>query len=472
MKRSRTRGGIRFGPFQGTPRAFGPDAAPQKLWIPLRQGFGEPVEPLVGAGDTVLAGQIIGRNDEVLSSPIHAPFSGKIEQIATVGEEESRDRIVVLAADGKDDRAERQPIGPDFAKRPAEEVARALYEAGVTGLGRAGIPTAFHSSPANPDDIDTLIVPVFETSPLAPGIEPRLDGRWKELAAGILALAHSLSVERIILAYTAQSVRNQLAAWLNQLTTAELRQVTDRYPQEWDEMLVETLTDRRVPDDGLAVEVGVVCADVHTALAAYQAVHFGQPLIRQEVALVGSGLAQPEIIRAPIGTLVEDLVVPRKIQKGEVRIVYGDSMTGVTVDAHHAAVARGLTTVTVLPEVTSPEMLGFIMPGKERHSYSNAFLSALVPGTANSNDTGIHGEDRPCICCNYCAEVCPRDLMPYQLSKLVRIEEIEEARLINLTGCIECGLCNYVCPSKILLLEDIRKGKQMLAEEMAHEREE
>jgi Na+-translocating ferredoxin:NAD+ oxidoreductase RnfC subunit len=127
--------------------------------------------------------------------------------------------------------------------------------------------------------------------------------------------------------------------------------------------------------------------------------------------------------------------------------------------------------VTVLPEMTNPEMLGFLKPGKERHSYSNAFLSALVPGTSNENDTGIHGEDRPCICCNYCAEVCPRDLQPYQLSKLIRIEEIEEANQVRLTACIECGLCNYVCPSKILLLEDIRKGKQMLAEEMAHDQE-
>lgn len=471
MKRMKMRGGVRFGTFQGTPRAFGPDAFPKRVWVPLQQGYGEAAQPLVSPGEKVLAEQIIGRDDSATSTPVHSPVSGSVEHVGPISENQAGESFIVVAADGREDRVERKPIGPDFEKHPAEEIGRALYECGVTAFGRAGIPSPFNTSPAEPGAIDTLIVAMLETSPLNPGVDTRLNGRWKELASGIQILRRALAVDRVIVAFSSDEVRKQFIPWLNQVSEAEVRKVSEKYPQDWDEMLVEGLTDRRVPDDGLSTDVGVVCIGINAALAAYAGVLFGQPVTRQEVALVGSGLAQPEIIRAPVGTAVSELLENRRVPELPVRVILGDPLTGVAVEGGRAPVSRGLETITVLREVRDPEMFAFLKPGRDRHSHSNAFVSALVPSTHFENDTGLHGEERPCICCNYCDEVCPRDLMPYQLSKLVHIEEIEEARLIHLTACIECGLCSYVCPSKIPLLEDIRRGKQMLAEEMAHEQQ-
>jgi electron transport complex protein RnfC len=469
MKRRKMRGGVRFGTFQGTPRAFGPDAFPKRLWVPLRQGYGEAVQPLVSSGEKVLAEQIIGRDDGVISTPIHAPLSGSVEHVGSISENGDGENFIVIAADEREDRAERKPVGLDFERQPSEEIARALYECGVTALGRTGIPSPFKSCPAEPDAIDTLIVAMLETFPLSPGVDTRLNGRWKELASGIQVLRRALAVDRVIVAFSSDEVRKQFIPWLNQVPDAEVRKVSEKYPQDWDETLVEALAERRVPDGGLSTDVGVVCIGINAALAAYAAVLFGQPLIRQEVALVGSGLAQPEIVRAPIGTAVSELLGTRRTPDAPVRVILGDPLVGIAVEEGRAPVSRGLETITVLRETKDPEMFAFLKPGRDRHSHSNAFVSALVPSTHFENDTGLHGEERPCICCNYCDEVCPRDLMPYQLSKLVRIEEIEEARVIHLTACIECCLCSYVCPSKIPLLEDIRRGKQMLAEELAHE---
>ena len=43
----------------------------------------------------------------------------------------------------------------------------------------------------------------------------------------------------------------------------------------------------------------------------------------------------------------------------------------------------------------------------------------------------------------------------------------EEAEATGLDRCIECGLCSYVCPSKIELLSELRAGKRRVEEENA-----
>ena len=55
----------------------------------------------------------------------------------------------------------------------------------------------------------------------------------------------------------------------------------------------------------------------------------------------------------------------------------------------------------------------------------------------------------PCINCGDCAIACPKALQP-QLLFWYR-EDTERARDLNLSDCIECRLCDRVCPSDIPL---------------------
>ena len=34
----------------------------------------------------------------------------------------------------------------------------------------------------------------------------------------------------------------------------------------------------------------------------------------------------------------------------------------------------------------------------------------------------------------------------------------------NIFNCIECGACEYVCPSRVPLIESIKNGKEILVE--------
>jgi electron transport complex protein RnfC len=78
--------------------------------------------------------------------------------------------------------------------------------------------------------------------------------------------------------------------------------------------------------------------------------------------------------------------------------------------------------------------------------------------------TAAHISDYPCTNCGECVRVCPARM---QINLLVRyleagkFEDAEES--YDLSACVECGLCSYVCVSKIPILQYIVLAKHELA---------
>lgn len=68
-------------------------------------------------------------------------------------------------------------------------------------------------------------------------------------------------------------------------------------------------------------------------------------------------------------------------------------------------------------------------------------------------------EERVCIRCGKCIEVCPMGLMPAVLATLVRKKNFDTALEYSIMSCDDCGCCAYVCPSNIPLVQLLRYGK-------------
>jgi len=64
-----------------------------------------------------------------------------------------------------------------------------------------------------------------------------------------------------------------------------------------------------------------------------------------------------------------------------------------------------------------------------------------------------------CIRCGRCVEVCPMNLLPVDLNRLVMAGKYEELEKLHVLDCIECGSCSYACPAKRHLVQSIRLGK-------------
>lgn len=115
------------------------------------------------------------------------------------------------------------------------------------------------------------------------------------------------------------------------------------------------------------------------------------------------------------------------------------------------------TTLNIIQKSENEEFLGFMKPGFNKSSISKTFVSCLLPGQIEP-DCNLHGEERACINCGYCTNICPVDLMPSFIMKALYADDIEEALEIGLLDCCRCGLCSYTCPSKIELTQILSQG--------------
>jgi electron transport complex protein RnfC len=66
-------------------------------------------------------------------------------------------------------------------------------------------------------------------------------------------------------------------------------------------------------------------------------------------------------------------------------------------------------------------------------------------------------EVQECIKCGRCVDVCPMELKPLYFAKLVG--EPAELKARNIMDCMECRCCEYICSSKIPLVNLIKIGK-------------
>lgn len=147
------------------------------------------------------------------------------------------------------------------------------------------------------------------------------------------------------------------------------------------------------------------------------------------------------------------------------RYVAGSLMSGrkIAVSDYLAFDEYALVT---LPEGQEQQFLSFVQPGFDKYSFSRAFLSALLPKKAWTLPTTLNGSHRACIECGACTDVCAVDLYPQMIMKQIEAKDQEAAIVLGMLDCSGCGLCTYVCPSKIEVADIIIQGKAKVLKEL------
>ena len=117
-------------------------AAPKQVVIAMAMHVGAPCKPIVAVGDQVKVGQKIGEIAG-LGAPIHASVSGVVKAVEPrpyVGG--GKVMSVVIENDFQDTWGSVLTPHPDYSKLSCEEIVEIVKEAGITGMGGAGFPTA------------------------------------------------------------------------------------------------------------------------------------------------------------------------------------------------------------------------------------------------------------------------------------------------------------------------------------------
>ncbi|MFN3966996.1 MAG: 4Fe-4S dicluster domain-containing protein [Endomicrobiia bacterium] len=467
MKYKTFPGGYRFTNISGQPQEKLLEIEiPQKVIIPLRQGFGNEVPPIVKVGQKVKAGQIIGRDDKSVSSPVHSTVNGEVLEIRKINYFKQEINSVIIKSDGTFDWQPLEGHSSDWTKLPVEKIEEILYLSGVAALDREGIPTRFKSSIISPQDVENLIVHGVGSEIYNLSISILLAGKKIfHFVEGIKILKKIMPKAKVYLALNRYNVNliEQISKLTADCNWLEVCPLEPKYPQGYDEMLVPTLLGKRFPYGYSAANIGVVILNIQAVLHVYEAVVEGKPLIERTIALCGDGFKENVHIKVRVGTLLKDIISQRLKENIDVRIVLNSLLTGVRLNDFSLPINRTYSHLIAIPENRNREFLSFLRPGINRDSYTNTFLSKYLHFGMKKLNTNIHGEPRPCISCGYCEEVCPVGIIPHLIYRYVERNIIDETLMnYGIFNCIECNLCSYVCPSKIPLAKFIKEGQEKL----------
>lgn len=176
------------------------------------------------------------------------------------------------------------------------------------------------------------------------------------------------------------------------------------------------------------------------------------------VALHGTELVKEKRAHYRIwqGMALDQFLQGSFVNQDPKRVVCGGVLTGDAVD-ENGFLAYHHSNVSVLRLGRPRRLFNFFRLGFAQPTYSKAYVAGLLPGEYQY-EADTNGEERACIQCGYCTEICPVDLMPdfsFKASLAMNYDNMEAHEIRDCTGC---GLCAFVCPSKIDIPAIIRDG--------------
>ncbi|MFQ5835272.1 MAG: 4Fe-4S dicluster domain-containing protein, partial [bacterium] len=245
----------------------------------------------------------------------------------------------------------------------------------------------------------------------------------------------------------------------------KLYSIRPKHPQGLPEVLIWSLLGDKLPYGTFPIDKGVLVLEGEVPLIVYQAVVEGKPFIRRRLGIGGPGVKKEVVVDAPVGISLKEAVDPFLCREAKFRLMIGGALTGSCQENLSLPIGKEIDSVVVLEEKIEREFLSFLRPGLRRPSYSRAFLSSLISTKRKEVDTNLHGEERPCISCGFCEQVCPADILPYQIYRCFTHNLIDEVERLKPLECIDCGLCAYVCPSKLPLTKTLKECKSKLSQE-------
>jgi Na+-transporting NADH:ubiquinone oxidoreductase subunit A len=182
------------------------------------------------------------------------------------------------------------------------------------------------------------------------------------------------------------------------------------------------------------------------------------------VKVAGSSVEKRYYYRTIIGAQVDSFL--GKIEENS-RIISGNVLTGKKIEAN-GFIGFKDNLITVIPEATEPEFLGWLNPGFSKRSWWKTFVSAIIaPKKALKADTNIGGGNRSLVINSIYEEVVPMRILPSYLIKSILAEDIEEMEALGIYEVAEedFALCEYICPSKTEFQQIIRQGLNLIENE-------
>lgn len=396
---------------------------PSKVYLPLIQHLGKICNPEVKVGDTVKLGQRIASIQANIYAPIHASISGVVVAIQdwphpVLG----RAKAIVLESNGQFDEAtfslkSRQEID----RFSPADIRKIVLDAGIVGMGGASFPTHIKLNPPKP--LNTLIINGAECEPYLTADARLMVEKTAEIAEGVTLITGCLGIKEIYIGI--EDNKPEAIKVFSKLPRIKVKVLKSDYPQGGEKQLIQNILGKQIPRGKLPFDIGVLVQNVATVYAIYEAAYKGKPLIERLVTVTGSCVENPRNLLVRLGTPIKNLIdFCGPLKEEPAKIIIGGPMMGIAQYTDEVPIIKSSGGLLLMNEKESKTI-----------------------------------EEGPCIRCAACVRACPVGLMPCQINLASERSLWPLVKEYGVSDCIECGICNYVCPANRRLLQTIKRAK-------------
>lgn len=402
---------------------------------PLKQSIGQKALAVVGEGDMVKRGQLIGLQEKnTLGANVYSSVSGIVKQLT----EES----VFVEADEKQ--------CSDYIKLKETEPLKLIQEAGIVGLGGAGFPTYAKLSKAFGQG-GTVIVNAAECEPILSHNIKRIEVKPEELLRGLEIVMGVVHASRGVVAIKKKHTEaiDKLNN-VNKNNKISIHLLEDMYPMGEERAIVREVLEIRLGVDELPLAADAIVINAETVVRVKQAVDDKKPLIDKDITVGGKiqGNEQGKLIQTfldvPLGMSVGkvfELAGGLADTYGE--LIMGGPFTGkrMELSAPIIKTTGGLIAAECFPK--GPEKIGLLVcacgAGEERLREIAESLGSQVVGVEFCKQAMAINGTRKCENPGKC---------PGQVQKVLALKK-KGAEAVLISNCTDCSNTVMSCAPRL-----------------------
>ena len=403
---------------------------PEFVYIATNNARCPTAEVFVKEGEHVNTYQVIGlRHAAFFDQPIHATCSGTY-----VGLEKHYHRngkiteFMKIQNDHKDtyDPSVKERTPEEIAKLTKEEMTEIIKNCALVGLGGSSFPTYVKFQTDKP--INLMLINGIECEPYITADHRIMLEYPYRIINGIKYAMQAFNCKKALICIKSKykDIESTYEEILKEFPDSgiELCKVKNYYPQGWEVAMIKEATGIKLNPGELPSNRGIINFNVSTMVGIYKAIKYNMPVTKRNITVTGDGIMHPHNFRVLVGTSFKDLLPMcggYKHPDKEKIFILGGPMMGASVPSDDVIITKTVTSIIVL----------------DKSDY----------------------KEEPCVRCGSCVLSCPTGLEPVQIMNAVKSLDKERIKALNPLRCIECGLCSYVCTSKIPVTDFVRRAK-------------
>jgi len=386
---------------------------------------------MVNEGDKVKLGQVLFSDKKNPGCLFTSPGAGVVKAINR-GEKRVL-QSVVIELKGKEEVSFTKYAESKLAELTAEQVNENLLASGLWTTIRTrpyGRVATVGSKPSS------IFVTAIDTNPLAADPAVIIKERSQDFANGLTVIS-KLTEGKV---YVCKASGADVAA-----SNATVAEFSGPHPAGLPSTHIHFI-------DPVNIDKFVWYLDYQAVMAIGALFVTGKLNVEKVVALSGPTAKNPRLLRTRVGANLSDLVAGELADDVESRVVSGSVLYGHQASDWADYLGCYSNQVTLIQEGRARELFGWIVPGKDKYSALDVYLSSRDRKTDRKFPltTTKNGSNRAIVPVGIYETVMPMDILATPLLKSLVIGDSDQAQLL---GCLELdeedvSLFTFVDPGK------------------------